>query len=234
MCPVQVVAIYALQSAEYIPFSDWVCKHDKVDLHEAQALWRAARNPKLITLANSDHIFFDGYYRPRSRERYFVTPVAESGINSSMCTSDGREDGVAYEEPCVTPRKRRSSPYENVQRVLSQRTAPNQSGRINGCQPNFLEMTETAEDHYIRFTEDRRPSSASSGDAVLLCPDTLDEMLQIVSNVRLYRMDVLHDHQVEAARSYVAAQSEDKVVNLEGSMFPSIPASTLHLLPRRG
>ena len=95
-------------------------------------------------------------------------------------------------------------------------------------------MTETAEDHYISFTEDRRPSSASSGDSVLLCPDTLDEMLQIVSNVRLNRMDVLRDHQVEAARSYVAAQSEDEVVNSEGSMFPSIPASTLHLLPKRG
>ena len=96
-------------------------------------------------------------------------------------------------------------------------------------------MTETAEDHYISFTEDRRPSSASSGDSVLLCPDTLDEMLQIVSNVsRLNCMDVLRNHQVEAARSYVAAQFEDEVVNLEGSMFPSITASTLHSLPRRG
>ena len=47
-------------------------------------------------------------------------------------------------------------------------------------------------------------------------------------------MDVLRDHQVEAARSYVAAQSKDEVVNSEGSMFPSIPASTLHLLPKRG
>ena len=78
-----------------------------------------------------------------------MTPEAE--IDS---TPDGREDDVACEEPCVTPRKRRSSPYENVQRVLSQRTAPNQSGRSIGCQPDFLEMTETAEDHYIFFTED--------------------------------------------------------------------------------
>ena len=98
----------------------------------------------------------------------------------------------------------------------------------------FRKMTETAEDHYICFTEDRRKSSVSSGDLVLLCPDTLDEMLLIVSNVRLNRMDGLRDHQVEAARSYVAAQSEDEVVNSEASNFPSIPASTLHLLPRRG
>ena len=108
-----------------------------------------------------------------------------------MCTPDDHEDDVACDEPCVTPRKRRSSQYENVQRVLSQRTAPNQSGRIIGSPPDCLEMMETAEDHYICFTEDRRPSSASSGDPVLLCPDTLDEMLQIVSNVRLNRMNVL-------------------------------------------
>ena len=107
-----------------------------------------------------------------------MTPEAESGIDSSMCNPDGRDGDVACEEPCVTPRKRRSAPYENVQRVLSQRTAPNQLGRIIGCQADFLELTETAEDHYTCFTEDRRPSSASSGDPVLLCPDTLDEMLQ--------------------------------------------------------
>ena len=47
-------------------------------------------------------------------------------------------------------------------------------------------------------------------------------------------MDVLRDHQVEAARSHIVAQSEDVLVNSEGSMFPSIPASTMNLLPRRG
>ena len=35
-------------------------------LHEAQALWKAAWNPKLITLADSDHVSFDGYSRPRN------------------------------------------------------------------------------------------------------------------------------------------------------------------------
>ena len=47
-------------------------------------------------------------------------------------------------------------------------------------------------------------------------------------------MDVLRDHQVETSRSYVAAQSEDVLVNSKGAMFPSIPASTLNLLPRQG
>ena len=99
---------------------------------------------------------------------------------------------------------------------------------------DFSEMTEATEDHYISFTKDRRPSGASSGEPVLLYPDTLYEMLQIVSNVRRNCMDVLRDHQVEAARLYVAAQSEDVLVNSEGSLFPSIPASTMNLLPRRG
>ena len=65
VCVVRVVAMYALQSAGYIPASDWVCNYAKVDLHEAQALWKAAWNPKLITLADSDHILFYGYSRPR-------------------------------------------------------------------------------------------------------------------------------------------------------------------------
>ena len=133
------------------------------------------------------------------------------------------------EEPCVTPRKRRCLPYENIKRVLHERVST-QSERIIGCQPDFLEMMEATEDHYISFTEDWCPS----GEPVLLCPDILDEMLQIVSNVRRIRMDVLREHQVEAARSYVAAQSEDVLVNSEGSMFPSIPVSTMNLLPGRG
>ena len=37
--------------------SDWVRKYAKVDSHEAQALWKAAWNPMLITVADSDHIF---------------------------------------------------------------------------------------------------------------------------------------------------------------------------------
>ena len=57
MCPVRVVAMYAFQFAAYIPALDWVRKIAKVDLHEAQASWKAAWNPKLITLADSDHIF---------------------------------------------------------------------------------------------------------------------------------------------------------------------------------
>ena len=43
-------------------------------------------------------------------------------------------------------------------------------------------------------------------------------------------MDVLRDHQVQAAISYVAAdQSEDS----ERCMFPSIPTATLSMLPRQ-
>ena len=75
VCPVRVVAMYAIQSAANIPASDWVRKFAKVDLHEAQALWKAAWNPKLITLADSDLFLFDGYSKPCNRESYFVTPL---------------------------------------------------------------------------------------------------------------------------------------------------------------
>ena len=82
-------------------------------------------------------------------------------------------------------------------------------------------MSENAdEEHHTTFSEDRRPSSVPSGkEPPLVCPNTLDEMLQIVSNVRQSRMDVLRDYQVQAAKTYVAAE------HLDESMFPSIPAS---------
>ena len=69
---------------------------------------------------------------------------------------------------------------------------------------------EVDEEHHISFAEDRRPGIVPSYEPPLGCPDTLEEMLHIVSNVRQGRMDVLRDHQVQAARLYVAAdQSED-------------------------
>ena len=43
-------------------------------------------------------------------------------------------------------------------------------------------------------------------------------------------MNVLRDNQVQAARTYVAAEQFDES---EGAMFPSIPASTLSMLPRQ-
>ena len=55
-----------------------------------------------------------------------------------------------------------------------------QSERIIGCQLAFLEMTKATDEYYISFTEDRRPSGETSGKPVLLCPDTIDEMLQNV------------------------------------------------------
>ena len=92
-------------------------------------------------------------------------------------------------------------------------------------------MSENAdEEHHITFSEDRRPGSVPSEEPPLVCPNTLDEMLQIVSNVRLGCMNVLRDHQVQAARTYVAAEQLDES---EGSMFPSIPSSTLSMLPRQ-
>ena len=113
VCPVRVVAMYALQSVGYIPASDWVRKYSKVDSEEAQALWKAAWNPKVITLTYSDRIFFDGYSRPRGRERYFVAPVAECGVDSNILTPQGIvEDTI--DAPCMTPRKRRQIPYEKI------------------------------------------------------------------------------------------------------------------------
>ena len=48
ICPVRVDAMYALQSTGYIPASDWVRKFSKVDSEEAQALWKASWNSKVI------------------------------------------------------------------------------------------------------------------------------------------------------------------------------------------
>ena len=51
--------MYELQSAGYIPASDWVRNFSKVDSEEAQALWKASWNPKVITITVTDRIFFD-------------------------------------------------------------------------------------------------------------------------------------------------------------------------------
>ena len=80
ICPTRVVAMYPLQSVGYIPASDWVRKFSKVGSEEAQASWKASWNPKVITITDTDRIFFDGCSRLRSRDRYFVAPD-----NSSHC-----------------------------------------------------------------------------------------------------------------------------------------------------
>ena len=199
-------------------------KYSKVDYEEAQAQWKAAWNPKVITLTNSDRIFFDGYSRPGGRERYFVAPGAECGLDFNILTPQGVEED-SIDAPCMTPRKRRQTPYKNIRSMLHDRTESRSCDRATGVrrQPDFLRMPESSEvdeEHYITFTEDRRPDHCASDDPPLLCPDTLDAMLQIVSNVRQGRMDVLRDQQVQAARTYVAALSDEEVGESEGSMFP--------------
>ena len=76
--------LYALQSAGYIPASDWVQKFSKVDSEEAQALWKTSWNPKVTTKIDTDRIFFHGYSRPRSRARYFVAPDNLSHCGDSI------------------------------------------------------------------------------------------------------------------------------------------------------
>ena len=83
---------------------------------------------------------------------------------------------------------------------------------------------EADEEHQISFAEDRRPGNFPSNELPLMCPDTLEEMLLIVSDVRQCRMDVLRDHQVQAA---------DQLDDSEGCMFTSIPTATLSMLPRQ-
>ena len=77
-------------------------------------------------------------------------------------------------------------------------------------------------EHHITISEDQRPDSVPSEEPPLVCSNTLDEMLQIVSNVRQGGMNVLRDHQVQAA---------EQLDESEGSMFPSIPSSTSSMLP---
>ena len=123
-----------------------------------------------------------------SRERYFVAPEAECGLDSNVLTPQGAEvDSI--DAPCMTPRKRRQNPYENIRRILHERTESTSCDRATGVrrQPIFLRMPESSEvvqEHYITFTEDRRPDHCASDGPPPLYPDTLDAMLQIVSNVR--------------------------------------------------
>ena len=150
-----------------------------------------SRNPKVITITDTDCIFFDGCSRPRSRDRYFVAPDNSTHCGDSILTPQCDKDNVALEESCVTPTRQRATPYQNIQNVLQQRTDRPQTERRLDCQPHFLQMSENAdEEHHITLSEDRRPGSVPSEGPPLVCPNTLDEMLQSVSNVRQGRMDV--------------------------------------------
>ena len=139
--------MYALHSAGYIPASDWVRKYSKVDSEEAQALWKAAWSPKVITLTDSDRIFFDGYSRPRGRDRYFVAPEAECGLDSNILTPQGVEKD-SIDAPCMTPRKRRQTPNENIRSTLHERTESTSCDRATGVrrQPDL-------QSHHQRFLE---------------------------------------------------------------------------------
>jgi hypothetical protein len=237
VCPLRIVAMYAVQSAAYIPASDWVKKFSKLDPEEAQALWKSAWNPKLITLVDSDRIFFDGFARPRRRERYFVAGES-SGISPSTPAAPTEVD---VPEPCLTPKRRRVAPMENISQVLSQRVSHSSTSRPVPALPEFLDFNEDMvrdEEHYITFTEDRRPGPVQQDDEPLLCPDTLDAMLQIVSNVRQGRMDILRDNQIAAARTFEEAEEVDDeedegLTESEGSQFPSLLSEFMGLIPRR-
>ena len=112
-------------------------------------------------------------------------------MDSSILTQGIEEDSI--DAPCMTPRKRRQTPYKKIRSILHERIESTSCDRATGVkrQPDFLRMPESSEvneEHYITFTE----HCASVGPP-LLCPDTLDAMFQIVSNVRQGRMDVLRD-----------------------------------------
>ena len=84
--------MYGLQSAGYIPPSDWIQKFSKVDSDEAQALWNAAWNPKIITVTDTDRGFFYGYSQPGSRDSYFVAPdlshCGDNALLTPQCNGD--------------------------------------------------------------------------------------------------------------------------------------------------
>ena len=224
--------MYALQSAGYIPVSDWfesflrsIRRKHKLDGRRLGIL------TKVMTITDIDRIFFDGCSSSRSRDMYFVAPNNSSRCGYSILTPQCDGEKGAHEESCVAPTRKRATPYQNVQNVLQQRTDRPRTVRRLGCQPQFLQKSENAdEEHHMTFSEDRRSGSVPSEEPPLVCPNTLDEMLQIVSNVRQSRMGISRDHQVQAARTYVVAEQSDES---GGSMFPSIPASTLSMIPRQ-
>ena len=118
----RVVAMYAWQSAGYIPASDWVRKFSKIGSDEAQALWNAAWNPMIITITDTDRIIFDDCFRPSSRDRYFVGPDPSHYGDNTLLTPQCDGDHVALGKPCITPERHFLSPYENIRNVLRHRT----------------------------------------------------------------------------------------------------------------
>ncbi len=82
----------------------------------------------------------------------------------------------------------------------------------------------------ITFSEDRvRGPIPGNPSQPLVCPDSLDAMLQIVFNCSRSRMDVLRDNQVAAAQRHVDAQ-DDSTESPHNSEYPSVDLSVMTLL----
>ena len=76
--------------------------------------------------------------------------------------------------------------------------------------------------------EDRSPDPFYQTLHALTCPDTLDEMIQIVTNIRRKRMDTLNEQQHVAART---AELETSRYHDQLTETNSFPSADLTLLP---
>ena len=106
---------------------------------------------KVITITDTDRIFFDGCSRPRSRDRYLVAPDNSSHYGDSILTPQCDENNVALEEPCVTPTRQRATPYQNILNVLQQWADRPRTVRRLGCQP----QSSFEQEIYERVSEQR-------------------------------------------------------------------------------
>jgi hypothetical protein len=86
--PIRYVALYCLQSGQYIPSPEWLKRFAKIDVAEAQSLWDIIYSPKKARLEDSDLIFFESRSVGRQKERYYIAgPI-------SSCLPDLSEENV--------------------------------------------------------------------------------------------------------------------------------------------
>lgn len=209
--PIEYVLTYMMQSGNYILTPDFInCSYRKINLEEASTLWNIIHEPKDTTLDQILQIIFDPRYHDynssgnsfKKQRRYYVQGLPEveepqvprvtsslntedtsANIDSDTCANyrDEEEDEVIEVNIDTT---RPSSSTTTTGTAAS----PNLASRlITQCRTSPLRCASLSQRPNYP-TEDIVPLPASifeeEEDEMVYCPKNLEEMTQLVRQVR--------------------------------------------------
>ena len=178
--PIRYVALYAMQSGNYIPSPEWLKRFSKMDHHEAQSLWEIVHTPKNTVLSNIDCIFFENRSLiNNSKGRYFLSgPLSVAPPDVATAEEDESETGV---------HKPKRSTSDLIRLIRSRK-------------PHIARTPVLLTDEFIPFADAVAEGDGPAG--IFSCPDTLEEMLYFVRQHREKRIDIVDDQRLLATATF--------------------------------